>query len=187
MDGQAKNRNVAHVDKTHQKCKNRRNLSKSTALLVMAYEKWLSAERWRRSGRTSWQTDRQTYRWHWQQYPSVWGGHISVDQVSPAIKTVNTRPCSSYIIHACVGENTLSWWRDQMETLSALLALCEWSHRSPGDSPHKGQWVGDLVFSLICAWTYGWANKNRDAGDLRHHRAHYDVFVMSQPLSIKPI
>ena len=51
------------------------------------------------------------------------------------------------------------------------------NHRSPVDSPHKGQWCGALMFSLICAWTNGWAN-NRDAGDLRCHRAHYDVPVM---------
>ena len=40
----------------------------------------------------------------------------------------------------------------------------------------KGQGQGPLIFSLICAWTNGWAN-NRDAGDLRHHRAHYHVTV----------
>ena len=34
-----------------------------------------------------------------------------------------------------------------------------------------------LMFYLICAWTNGLAN-NWDAGDLRHHRAHYDVTVM---------
>ena len=28
-------------------------------------------------------------------------------------------------------------------------------HRSPGDSPHKGQWRGALMFSLICACTNG--------------------------------
>ena len=50
-------------------------------------------------------------------------------------------------------------------------------HRSPVDSPHKGQWRGALIFSWICAWTNGWAN-NRDAGDLRRHRDHYDVTVM---------
>ena len=45
--------------------------------------------------------------------------------------------------------------------------------------PHKGQWRGALMFSLICApRTNGWAN-NREAGDLRRHRAHYDVTVMS--------
>ena len=42
---------------------------------------------------------------------------------------------------------------------------------------HKGQWRGALVFSLICAWTNNWAN-NRDVGDLRRYRAHYDVTVM---------
>ena len=50
-------------------------------------------------------------------------------------------------------------------------------HRSPADSPHKGQWRGALMFSLICAWTKGWTN-NRDAGDVTRHRAHYDVTVM---------
>ena len=49
-------------------------------------------------------------------------------------------------------------------------------HRSPMDYPHKGQWRGALVFSLISAWTNGWVN-NRDAGDLRRHHAHYDVAV----------
>ena len=50
-------------------------------------------------------------------------------------------------------------------------------HRSPVNSPHKGQWRGALMFSLICAWTNGWVN-NGEAGDLRRHRAHYDVIVM---------
>ena len=34
-----------------------------------------------------------------------------------------------------------------------------------------------LMFSLIYAWINGWVN-NREAGDLRRHRAHYDVTVM---------
>ena len=51
-------------------------------------------------------------------------------------------------------------------------------HRSPVNSPHKGQWRGALIFSLICAWLNGWVN-NREAGDLRRHRAYYDVIVMS--------
>ena len=35
-----------------------------------------------------------------------------------------------------------------------------------------------LMFSLICAWINGWVS-NRDAGDLRRNRAHYDVIVMT--------
>ena len=68
-----------------------------------------------------------------------------------------------------------SRWRHQMETFSALLALCEGNPLV--DSPHKGQWRGALMFSLICVWTNDSAN-NRDAGDLRRHRAHYDVSEM---------
>ena len=73
----------------------------------------------------------------------------------------------------------IPWWRHQMEKLSALLALCEGN--SSVNSPHKGQWRGALMFSLLCVWTNGWAN-NGDAGDLRCHRAHYDLAVMPQRL-----
>ena len=41
-----------------------------------------------------------------------------------------------------------SWWRHQMETFSALLAICAANSPVPG---HKGQWRGTLMFSLICA------------------------------------
>ena len=50
-------------------------------------------------------------------------------------------------------------------------------HRSSVNSPHKGQWRGALMFSLICVWINGWVN-NREAGDLRRYRAHFDVTVM---------
>ena len=64
-----------------------------------------------------------------------------------------------------------------METFSALLAFVPWIHRSPVNFPHKGQWRRALMFSLICTWINGWVN-NREAGDLRRHRGHYDVTVM---------
>ena len=35
----------------------------------------------------------------------------------------------------------------------------------------------ELMFRLICARMNGWVN-NREAGDLRRHRAHYGVTVM---------
>ena len=50
-------------------------------------------------------------------------------------------------------------------------------HRSPVNSPHKGQWRGALVFSLICVWISRWVN-NGEAGDLRRYRTRYDVTVM---------
>ena len=50
-------------------------------------------------------------------------------------------------------------------------------HRSPVNSPHKGQCRWAFMFSLTCAWINGWVN-NRGSGDLRRHQAHYDVIVM---------
>ena len=50
-------------------------------------------------------------------------------------------------------------------------------HRSPVNSPRKGQRRRALMFSLICVWINDWVN-NRKAGDLRRYRAHYDVIIM---------
>ena len=50
-------------------------------------------------------------------------------------------------------------------------------HRSPVYSPHKAQWRGALIVSLICAWTNGWTN-HWDVGGLRRHSARYAVTVM---------
>ena len=70
-----------------------------------------------------------------------------------------------------------TWWRHQMETFSALLALCAVNWSVTVNSPHKGEWRIALMFSLSCAWINGLVN-NRDADDLRRHPAHYDVIVM---------
>ena len=77
----------------------------------------------------------------------------------------------------------VAWWRHQMEPFSPLLAIC--AGNSPVNSLHKGQWRGALMFSLICVWINGWVN-NREAGDLRRYRAHYDVIVMSRKRPASP-
>ena len=64
-----------------------------------------------------------------------------------------------------------------METFSALLALSE------GNSPVTGEFPAqrpvtrsfDVFFDLRL--NEGWVN-NREAGDLRRHRTHYNVTVM---------
>ena len=71
----------------------------------------------------------------------------------------------------------LSWWRHQMETFSALLALCEGNSPVTGNSPLKGQWRGASMFSLTRPWTNGWAN-HRHTGDLRRNRVQSDVAIM---------
>ena len=93
-------------------------------------------------------------------------GWLTIDIVSSV--TLNT----SLQIEA---PHSSAWWRHQMETFSALLALC--AGNSPVNSPHKGQWRGSSMFSLICAWINVWVN-SREAAHLRRHRAHNDVIAM---------
>ena len=78
------------------------------------------------------------------------------------------------------------WWRgpvglhDDVIKWKTFLRYCPYVrgiHRSPVNFPHKGQWRGALMFSLICAWINACVN-NREAGDSRWHHAHYDVVVM---------
>ena len=70
-----------------------------------------------------------------------------------------------------------SWWRHPMETFSVLLAICA------GNSPALGEFAAQrpvtrsFDVSLMCVWINDWVN-NREAGDLRRNRAHYDVIVM---------
>ena len=51
-------------------------------------------------------------------------------------------------------------------------------HRSPVNSPHKGQWCGALMFSMICVWINVWVN-NHEAGNLEAIAPHYDVNIMN--------
>ena len=70
-----------------------------------------------------------------------------------------------------------TWWRHQMETWSALLPF--YAGNSPVTAEFPAQRRGTRSFDVffICSWINGRAN-NREAGDLRRHRAHYDVTVM---------
>ena len=106
-------------------------------------------------------------------------------------KEIEIRICSGDRRHSCAvtfwyGEWLVSayatapilWWRHQMETFPRYWPFVQGIHRSPVNSLHKGLWRGaSLMLALICAWISRWVN-NREACDLRRHRAHYDVIVM---------
>ena len=65
-----------------------------------------------------------------------------------------------------------------MEIFSASLSLSAGNSPMAGEFPAQRpvtQWT--LMFIMIWAWTNVWAN-NREAGDLRCHRAHYNIIVM---------
>ena len=57
-------------------------------------------------------------------------------------------------------------------------------HRSLVNSRHKGRWRKALMFPLICTRISAWVN-NREAGDLRRHRTHYEVIVMLRMLCLR--
>ena len=81
-----------------------------------------------------------------------------------------------YLKNKCLHDDVIKW-----KHFPRYWPFVRGIHRSPANSPHKGQWRGAFMFSLICAWINRWVN-NREAGDLRHYRAHYDVIVMNSCL-----
>ena len=71
-----------------------------------------------------------------------------------------------------------TWWRHKWKHFPRYWPFVQGIHRSPINSPLIGQWRGALVYSLIRAWINRWVN-NHEAGDLRRHRAYYDVIVIN--------
>ena len=85
--------------------------------------------------------------------------------------TTKWNQCAQFIVFVI-------WWCHQMETFSALLAIC--AGNSPVTSEFPAQKARDAelwCFLWSAPWINGWVN-NREAGDLRRHRAHYDVTLM---------
>ena len=69
-----------------------------------------------------------------------------------------------------------TWWRHQMETFSALLALCARNSPVTGEFPAQGPVTRsfDIFFDLRLNKRL---RNNHEAGDLSRHRVHYDVTV----------
>ena len=64
-----------------------------------------------------------------------------------------------------------------MKIFSALLALCAGNSPVNGEFPSQKPVTQSFDAFFDCAWTNSWVN-NRDVGDLRRHRTHYDSAVM---------
>ena len=71
------------------------------------------------------------------------------------------------IIHLCTANPGCCWkplnhlWHDDVikwKHFSRYWPFVRGIHRSPVNSPHKGQWRRALMFSLICIWINGWVN-----------------------------
>ena len=75
---------------------------------------------------------------------------------------------------------TLPWWRHQMETFYASLAICAGNSPVTGKIPVQRPVTQSFDVFFDSAWMNGWVS-NREAGDLRRHCTHYDVTVMAVP------
>ena len=75
------------------------------------------------------------------------------------------------------------WWRYQMETFSALLAICAANSSVTGKFLAQGPVTRTFDVFFDCDWIDGWVN-NGEAGDWRRYRSDYDVIVMTVPSSL---
>ena len=112
-------------------------------------------------------------------------GTLPLCPTDPEYKPSHTR-CRHYV--TCAFINYMEWHDDviKWKHFPRYWPFVRGIHRSPVNSPHKGQWRGALMFSLVCVWINGWEN-NREAGDLIRQRSHYDVTVMVSRPTKNPV
>ena len=70
------------------------------------------------------------------------------------------------------------WWPHQMETFSALLAICAGNSPVPGEFPAQRPVTRSFDVSFNLSLNKRLRKQSWEAGDLRRCRAHYDVTVM---------
>ena len=70
-----------------------------------------------------------------------------------------------------------AWWRHQMDTFSAILALFAGNSQVTGEFSTQRPVTRSFDAFFDLRLNKCWVN-NREAGDLRPHRAHYGVIVM---------
>ena len=81
---------------------------------------------------------------------------------------------------------SMLWWCYQMEIFSALLAFCMGNSPVTGEFPHKGQWSGALMFSLICTWINGWVS-NCETGETPSRSIWCHCYEISQVLPCRGV
>ena len=101
------------------------------------------------------------------------------------VKDVNTCVWIPKLMNASNNDVQLcTWWRHQMETFSALLAICAGNSPATGEFPAQRPVTRSFDVFFDLRLNNGCVN-NREAGDLRHHCAHCDVIVMNLADNIK--
>ena len=98
------------------------------------------------------------------------------------IPLVTKLPAMRKDYNYCSPWRSLTWWRHQVETLSRYWHFVRGIHRSPVHSLTKASDAEIWCFLWSAPWINGWVN-NREAGDLKRHRAHHDAIVTDKKQS----
>ena len=88
-----------------------------------------------------------------------------------------SRVTKVYLTCHVLAAKQFTWWRHQIQTFSALLAICAGNSPVPGEFPTQRPVTRSFGVFFDLRLNNGWAN-NGEAGDMRRYRAHYDVNVM---------
>ena len=121
---------------------------------------------------------------HIYKYTSIWRHCENITQShrpQHIMKELTLRV--GYGVYSIRSKCSQSWWRHQMETFTASLAICAGNSPVPGEFPAQRPMTRSFDIFFDLRLNNDWVN-NRDVGDLRRYRAHCDVIVMVKPLSL---
>ena len=111
-------------------------------------------------GSTRWSTSWLLKPWCYNRWPAI------SDSADALVQAAGQHfgCCRLDVSRWCFDHDDVINWKEN-SALPGYWPFMWGIHRAPVNSPHKIQWRGALVFSLICAWINGWVN-NGEAGDL---------------------
>ena len=127
-----------------------------------------------------------THRWHWQNTPNLYAfasipRNLDImSKVKPQWSFCEQTRSIAAIIHTRAWRFVLPgmpWWRHQMETFFALLALCAGNSPVTGEFPAQKPVTRSFDVFLIPAWINGWWFETPSRPLWRHCNA-WMVFIL---------
>ena len=103
--------------------------------------------------------------------------YIAANDYNRATSKANGTNPFVWSMGCIVKKKTLAWWRHQMETFSALLAICAGNSPVFSEFPAQRPVAQSFCGFFICSRINGWVN-NYEAGDLKRILPHFGVIVM---------
>ena len=114
----------------------------------------------------------------------MWDTNLVITVTAYVLAPNRARPSAATILIKCTRiffkvsqafNHCIIWWGHQIETFSALLAICA------GNSPVTGEFPSESpeTFSLICAWINDWLNNRDEISGKPPHFKHSETSPFS--------